>query len=76
MLILLLIKRVFLSGLLIFLGVIVLKNVANLLKWFGLEELAENIVGGGSVYMWQIIGIGLVIIGILTLGGLLDQVLQ
>ncbi|GEM_PF-1982457 len=70
MIALILLKRILVSILLAWIGIWVLRNTAKLLSWVGDSELFENFLGnGGTITMWKLIGIGLVVLAILVFGG-------
>ncbi len=70
MFIAILFKRLILSIFLTILGIVVLKYTGRILRLFGLQQYLEEVSGGGgTVTMWKLIGIGLVIAAILVLGG-------
>ena len=70
MIALILLKRILVSIVLAILGIVVLKYTGRILRMFGMQEYLEQVSGGGgTVTMWKLIGIGLVVGAILVLGG-------
>ncbi len=69
MIAILILKRIVLSAILGWLGIYLLRNTTRIMQMFGIEELAAQFWGGGSVMFWKIAGIVLVIMAILALGG-------
>ena len=68
-------KRLVFSIIMLVLGVLVLKYTARILMWFGPQQDIERIFGGGgSVLMWKLIGIALVVAAILTITGTFSSV--
>ncbi len=62
-------KHLITGALGIFLGVQILRFSNQMLLWFGAAELAEKYIPGGTVSMWKLLGIALVVGGILVIFG-------
>jgi len=65
----LILKHIIIGGVAVYLGIQALRYTNQLILWFGTTELADKYLPGGTVTMWKLLGIALVIGGILILFG-------